>query len=59
MYCCAHKTATLTPNQHTVLLADEILEWSLTLFESTELTLVRRGLAGILEKAEFLVPCSA
>ena len=38
---------------------DVILEWSLTLFESIELTLVRRGLAGILENTEFLVPCSA
>ena len=46
------------PPPPTHLFADVIVEWSLTLFESTELTLVRRGLAGILEKAELLVPCS-
>ena len=48
-----------TPTHPPFSFADIILEWSLTLFESTELTLVRRGLTGILEKAEFLVPCSA
>ena len=36
MYCCAHKTATLTPIQHTVPPPLHILADQITLFQSGE-----------------------